>query len=97
MPPDVAIRRAREGGNRSLDFRCLEGIDRAQLYPKGRRHRLNDSVLTYPRTSGGVANDRDSGHKGRDFFEQIKPFSAQVVIELSETGHIAARPRQALD
>src|SRR5262249_38074451 len=38
-----------------------------------------------------------SGPASRNLLEQFKPFPAQIVLELHESGGIAARPRQAID
>jgi hypothetical protein len=43
----------------------------------------------------GFANDRRADCAGRDLLEQLQPLSAQRVLELGETGGIAARPRKA--
>src|SRR5437764_196713 len=92
-----AIRGPRKCLDRGFDLGCVEGIDRAKLHPEGLSYRLDDSELANPGASRGIANDRHPGHVVRDLFEQLEPFCAQAVFECGETGHIAARMRQALD
>ena len=50
-----------------------------------------------PAGHGGIPKDRRSRHARRDLLEQLQPFRAHAVFELSEAGRVAARPRQALD
>ena len=88
---------AREYRDGALDFGRIARVDRAQLHPQGRRHRLDGGELADPGGDGRIPQDRRSRHAGRDLFEQLQPFAAQAVFERGETGGVAARPRQARD
>src|SRR5262249_21350790 len=61
------------------------------------RYRLDDGILTDPGGYRGLPKDRRPRHAGRDLFEQLKPLSAEAVLEPAESGDVAARTRQALD
>ena len=59
--------------------------------------RLNGSPLADPDGFDRIPQDCHPRHAGRDFFEQLQPFSAQAVLEKGKSGGIAARSRQARD
>ena len=40
---------------------------------------------------------RRSRHARRNLFEQLRPFAAHAIFELSKSGRIAARPGKAID
>jgi hypothetical protein len=88
---------ARECNDRALDLAGVAHIDRAQLHPERRRHRLERAQLPAPGGYRGIPKDGRSRHAWRNLLEQFQPFPAHAVFEQSKTGGIAARPRQALD
>ena len=71
-------------------------IDRSQLYPERRRHRLI-APLADPASGWSGSRRRRSRRRGRNLLEQLQPFRAHAVFESGESGGIAARARQALD
>jgi hypothetical protein len=68
-------------------------IDRADLHPERRRHRLDDAELDRADGYGGIPKDRHARHTGCDLLEQFQPFPAQAVFIRHESGGVAARPR----
>src|SRR6516225_6462665 len=66
----TTVWRLRESHDGALD---LARINRTQLLPQRRCHRLYDRVLTDPGADSDVPKDRGSRHAGRDLLEQLKP------------------------
>src|SRR5262249_28285657 len=93
----AAIAGACECRDRALDLAGLARVDRSQFYPKRRRHRLDRAHLTELRGRSRVADHRRSRRAGRDFFEQLQPFSADAIFEHGEPGRIATGARQAFN
>ena len=82
---------------RALDLAGVAHADRAQLDAQRRRRGLNGGELAGPGGCAGFAKDRRSFHAGRDLLEQLQLFPARAVLEQGKSGHVAARPCQALD
>ena len=79
----TAIRRAREGRDGALDLAGVAHIDRVDLHPERRRHGLDDAELAGAGGYGGIPKDRHSRHARRDLLEQLQPFPAHAVFEMS--------------
>jgi hypothetical protein len=62
---------ARECRDRALDLARIVHVDRAQLHPERRRHRLDRAPLARPGGNGGIAQDRNPRHRWRDLLEQL--------------------------
>ena len=72
-------------------------LNRAHLHPDRRRHGLDCAELAGPGRLRGIANDCRPRHGRCDLLEQLQPFSADAILEESETSGVAAGPRQAID
>src|SRR3974377_1630468 len=77
----TTVWRLREGHDGALDLARVAHINRTQLHPQRRCHRLYDRVLTDPGAHSGVSKYCVARHAGRDLLEQLKPFSAEGVLE----------------
>ena len=93
----ATIRGAREGRDGTLDLARVANVERTHLHPERRRHGLDGAELADAGGDGRIANDCRSGHFRCDFFEQLKPFPAQAVLELAKSGNNATRPSEASD
>src|SRR6516165_4102093 len=93
----ATVWRPGESHDGALDLARVAHINRTQLQSQRRRHRLYDRVLTDPGAHSGVPKDRCSRHAGRDLLEQLKPFSAEGVLECAKSSDVAARMCQGLD
>src|SRR5262249_12611150 len=87
----TTIRHLRERHDGALDLARIAHIHRTQLHAQRLRHSLDDCVLTGLGTHSGVPKDRCSRHTGRDFFEQLEPFSAEDVLVQGKSSDVAAR------
>src|SRR6516225_6144110 len=86
----TTVWRLRESHDGALDLARVPHINRTQLHAKRWCHRLYDRVLTDPGAHSGVPKDRGSRHAGRDLLEQLKPFSAEGVLECAKSSDVAA-------
>ena len=74
---------------------CTAQIYRTQLDSDWLRGGLDYSPLTYTRSGTGIPKHTYSSGVGYDFAKQLKPFGAQAVLELQETGGVAVGTRKA--
>jgi hypothetical protein len=72
-------------------------IDRAQLDPERRRHRLDRAELAGSDRCRKSSKDRRSLYAGCDLFEQFEPFRADANFEAHKAGGVAARPCQTFN
>ena len=93
----AAVGPARDCRDGALDFAGTAQVDRDQLHPQRRRHRLNSGELPDPGRDGRIAKDGGPRQAGRDLFEQLQPFSAHTVFEDREPSRVAARLCQTRD
>src|SRR5690349_14870612 len=92
----ASIWRAGEFLYSTLDFAGVASANRNNVGTESGGHRLNDRKLPDTRGHGRIPNDADADDRGRDLLEQLQPFAGRAVIELHETGNVAAGMREAL-
>src|SRR5262245_57811881 len=89
----TTVRQARERHDGVLDFTGVVRLDWPQLHTERRCHRLDNGVLTNSGADSRIPEYPCSCYAGRDLFEQLKPFSAEAVLERRKSGRVAARTR----
>jgi hypothetical protein len=60
----------------ALDLTRIVKVSRAQLHTERWRHRLDRAPLARPGGDGGIAQDCNPRHGGRNLLEQFQPFRA---------------------
>src|SRR5262245_7717596 len=93
----TARRLACEFSDRLLYPAGVTRINRRQLHPQRRCHRLDCSELGSSGSYGGIPDDCCSCHTGCNLFQQFKPFPAGAIFEQGKSGRIAAWTRKACD
>ena len=89
----TAVRQARERHDSALDFTGVVRLDWSQLHTKRRCNSLDNGVLTNSGADSRISEYPCPCYAGRDLFEQLKPFSAEAVLEIRKSGRVAARTR----
>src|SRR5262245_13290863 len=91
-----AIPGPRECCNSALDLAGIADIDRTYLHPERRRCGLDHGKLSDAFRYRGIAKDSRSRYLRRNLPEQLQPFCARTILDLSKPRGVAARSRQAL-
>src|SRR6516162_4519294 len=74
----ATIRLAGKCNDRSLHLDGVTDVNRTQLDPKRRRHRLDSAEHADLRSDGGVTDDSDARDHGRDLLEQLQPLPTKT-------------------
>ena len=91
----ASVRLTREAGNAAFDLAGVAHRERAHLYSGCCGCCLNDRPLSDSGGIGRLPQNADPLQSGHDLLEKLWPLAAQAVFELSESGGVAARTRQA--